>query len=178
MKWIDKFLKEIGGKATPDGLVIPEGILVARSTLIARHLDKHGNEKTRRIVKDKVVTSAFVADIVDVLTGTTGDHDTFINYKFHDSGTGTATEAAANTALTSACGDTRDAGTQIEGTAANIYKSVATHTYGSTHSITEHGIFNASSGGTLMDRTVFSAINVDNGEKIEFTFTITFSSGG
>jgi hypothetical protein len=178
MKWLDELKKKVAVQETPEGLVMPEGILVARTTLVARHLDKDGNEKTRRVVKDKVVTTAFVGDIVDVLTGTTGDHDTFINYKFHDSGTGTATEAAANTALTSACGDSRDAGTQIEGTAANIYKSVATHTYGSTHSITEHGIFNVSSGGTLMDRTVFAAINVDDGEKIEFTFTITFSSGG
>jgi len=29
-----------------------------------------------------------------------------------------------------------------------------------------------------MDRTVFTAINVGSGDKIEFTFSITFSSGG
>jgi hypothetical protein len=157
---------------------LPEGVLVGRTCLIARHIGKDGKEITRRVVKDRVVTTAFVNDVVDVLCGTTADHDTIVNYKFHDSGTGTTTEVAGDTGLETGCGDTRDSGTQIESTATNIYKSVATHTYGSTHSITEHGLFNASSGGTLMDRTVFSAINVGNGDKIEFTFTITFSSGG
>ena len=80
--------------------------LVAHTTLLARHINKEGKEITRRYVRDKVVTNAFVNDVVDVLTGTTGDHDTFVNYKYHDSGTGTSsTEAATETALEAACGD-------------------------------------------------------------------------
>jgi len=119
---------------------LKEGILTARTTLIARHLDKDGKELGRRVVRDKVVTSAFVNDIVDVLTATTARVDIIKNYKSHDSGTSTAAEAAGNTALTSGCGEARDSGT--------------------------------------MDRTVFTAINVGSGDKIEFTFSITFSSGG
>lgn len=158
--------------------VIGGGALVAHTMLVARHLDNDGNEITRRVVKDRVVTNAFVLDIVDILTGTTGDIDTFDNYKFHDSGTGATTELATNTAMQTACGDSRDAGTQVDTT--HTYTSVATHTYttGSSGAITEHGIFNASSGGTLMDRTVFAAINVASGNQIQFTFTISFSSGG
>ena len=127
------------------------------------------------MVKNKVVTTAFVNDIVDNLIAEVA---AFGDYKYHDSGTGVGAEGAANTALGTACGEARDAGTQVEGTSTNQYKSVATHTYAATFAITEHGLFNAATAGTLMDRTVFTAINVVSGDKIEFTFTITFSSGG
>jgi len=43
--------------------------------------------------------------------------------------------------------------------------------------VTEHGLFNASSAGTLMDRTVFSAINVVNGDSIQFTYELTATAG-
>lgn len=132
---------------------------------------------TYREIRDKVVTDDFVADVVDVLQNTTADVATFINYKYHQSGTGTAAEAAGDSDLGSSHG-TRDSGTQTEGTAGNIYKSVATHTYTGSVAVTEHGLFNKSASGTLMDRTLFSVINVSSGNQIEFTFSITFSSGG
>jgi hypothetical protein len=46
--------------------------------------------------------------------------------------------------------------------------------------VTEHGIFSqaATGGGTLWDRSVFSAINVVSGDSIQFTYTCTVSSGG
>lgn len=128
-----------------------------------------------RVVNDKVVTDAYVALLVDDLQASQAAHSTF---SFHDSGTGTVAEAAGDTTLGTACGEARDDGTQVEGATANIYKSVATHTYAGTFAITEHGLFSALTGGTLMDRTVFSAINVVADNQIEFTFEITFSSGG
>jgi len=131
--------------------------------------------KNRRTVYDRVVTDAFVAFVVDQLQTETS---TFGDFKYHDSGTGTGNEAAADTALGTACGESRDTGTQTEGATANIYKSVATHTYAGSFAITEHGLFNASSAGTLMDRTKFTAINVVASDQIEFTFQITFASGG
>ena len=144
-----------------------------KTELIARHI-RNGKIIGKRIVKNKVVTSAFVNDIVDNLIAEVA---AFGDYKFHGSGTGTGAEAAGNTALGTEV-ETRDTGTQIEGASANIYKSVATHTYAATFAITEHGLFNIATVGILMDRTVFTAINVVSGDKIEFTFTITFSSGG
>jgi hypothetical protein len=148
--------------------------------LMCRHLvpDGFGGYKEvlkdRRIRKHQCVTDAYVNFIVDALQAAT-----YINtFKYHDSGTGTGSEVAADTTLGTPCGEARDSGTQVEGTTANVYKSVATHTYAGTFAITEHGLFSASSSGTLMDRTKFSAINVNSGDKIEFTFTITHSSGG
>jgi hypothetical protein len=95
---------------------------------------------------------------------------------FHGSGTGVVAEAVGDTTLGTEV-ETREAGTKSQ-PAANQLRSVATHTYGATFAITEHGLLSASTGGTLWDRTVFSAINVVSGDAIEFTYTCTVNSGG
>lgn len=123
----------------------------------------------------KKVTTAFVHLLVDNLQAETtalGD------FKYHDCGTGTTAESVGDAALETASGLARVTGTQTEGAAAHIYKSVGTFTFTSTKAITEHGLFNALTGGTLMDRTVFAAYNMVNGESLEFTFTCTAKSGG
>lgn len=134
---------------------------------------RDGKVIDERKVLNKKVTTAFVNDIVDNLITETS---AFGDYKYHDSGTGTNAESPSDTALQTPCGEARDAGTQVEGAQTYEYKSVATHTYAGSFAITEHGLFNASSAGTLMDRTVFSAINVVASDKIEFTFTIQFAA--
>jgi hypothetical protein len=98
------------------------------------------------------------------------------DFKYHDSGIGTGDEAVGDTSLGTPWGGARDVGTQVAST--NTYTSVATTTYNATKAITEHGLFNASSSVTLMDRTKFSAINVVSGDGIQWTFVITFTAGG
>jgi hypothetical protein len=95
---------------------------------------------------------------------------------YHASGTGTNAEAAGDTALQTEVAS-RQAGTQSE-PAANQYRTVATITYAASFAITEHGLFSASSNGTVLDRSVFAAINVVNGDGIQFTYTLTVNSGG
>lgn len=95
---------------------------------------------------------------------------------YHDSGTGTNAESASDTALQSPAGPARQAGVQSEGTSVQ-YKTVATITYTTTQTITEHGIFSAATSGVLLDRSVFSGISVVNGSQIEFTYTLTVSTG-
>ena len=70
-------------------------------------------------------------------------------------------------------------GTQTE-TSANVLKSVGTVTFDGSAAITEHGLFSqaATGGGTLWDRTVFSAVNVIAGESISFEYSATLSAGG
>lgn len=155
------------------------GTVTANTELVARHLRKKpGSEEyeeiDRRTVKDRCITDDFVEDIVDNLIA---EVSAFGDYKYHDSGTGVAGELATDAALQTPCGEARTIGSQVEGTTKQ-YKSVATHTYAGTFAITEHGLFNAAAAGILMDRTVFGAINVVATDKIEFTFTITFNSGG
>jgi len=147
-------------------------IIHVTNQLTAKHI-RNGEVIDERIEKNRKVTTAFVNFIVDQLIAETSG---FGDFKYHDSGVGVGAESAADTALGTPCGDTRDAGTQIEGDETYEYKSVATHTYDEGLAITEHGLFNASADGILMDRTVFSAINVVAADKIEFTFTIQFAA--
>lgn len=122
----------------------------------------------------RVVTTAFVTFVVDQLQTETS---VFGDYKFHDSGVGTTAENVTDTAMETTDGESRSTGTQTE-SAATAYRSVGTISYTTTKAITEHGLFNDVSAGTLMDRTVFAAVNVVNGDSIAFTYTLTCSAGG
>ena len=128
----------------------------------------------RRIAKDKVVTTAFVDFVVDQLQTETS---AFGDFKYHDCGTGVVAEAITDVGLGTPTGEARDIGTQTE-TDHDTYKSVATDTFAGTFAITEHGLFNAATSVTLMDRSVFGAVNVVSGNQIEFTFEISFTAGG
>jgi hypothetical protein len=121
----------------------------------------------------RVVTTAFVDFLVDQLQTETS---VFGDFKYHDSGVGVTAENIANTAMETTDGEARVAGTQTE-SAANAYRSVGTIAYTTAKAITEHGLFNDVSAGTLMDRTVFAAINVVNGDSIQFTYTLTCTAG-
>src|SRR6185369_4527015 len=129
----------------------------------------------------RVVTDAGVAFIADAFTNTVEAE----NMNFHGMGTGTTAEAASQTALTTELtteynpNSTRATGVQTSPT--NVYQTVGTNTIDSgTPAVTEHGIFSqaATGGGTMLDRSVFSAINLASGDGIQFTYQLTFTSGG
>lgn len=125
------------------------------------------------IVGRKIVTTAGVNFLASTFLNTAEPE--VINQ--HDSGTGATAAAIGDTALQTATGNARVAGTQSN-PSANLYRSVATLSYTATAAITEWGLFTASTSGTLFDRFVFSAINVVNGDSIAFTFTLTLTAGG
>ena len=152
------------------------GVIEARTELHAKHI-RNGKVIGERTVLDKVVTDDFVDDVVGALRGVAGNYGTFDDYKFHASGTGSGAESTDDSTLGTEV-ESRATGSQEAGATTNVYKSVATITYTGSHAIEEHGLFNESTGGTLMDRTVFSVINVEADDAIQFTFTIQFNSGG
>jgi hypothetical protein len=149
------------------------GGVTALSNLQATLIKANGERFDLGIVSRRVVTNAFVAFVVDQLQTETS---VFGDFKYHDSGVGTTAENAADTGIETTDGESRATGTQTE-SAANAYRSVGTISYTTTKAITEHGLFNDSSAGTLMDRSVFSAINVVNGDSIQFTYTLTLTAG-
>lgn len=152
------------------------GGIVISSCLRARHyIALEDRWVDLGVLSRKFVTDAFVEFMVDNLkveTAAWGD------FKYHDSGIGVGAENKNQTTLGTPCGDARDEGTQIEGAEVYIYKSVATHTYDEALAITEHGLFSAAAAGTMMDRSVFAAINVEDTDQIEFTYELTCTSGG
>lgn len=130
----------------------------------------------------RVVTDSGVAFIVDDMDNSATDITT-LNY--HGVGVGTTAEAAAQTALVTESttvlnpDSTRATGTKSQ-PSANILRSVGTLTFDGSAAITEHGIFSqaATGGGTLLDRSLFAAINVAPADSIQFTYDLTFTSGG
>lgn len=93
-------------------------------------------------------------------------------------GTGTTAASTSDTALqteTATSGLSRAAGTvslvttSVTNDTAQITK---TFTVTGTVAVTESGVLNASSTGTLLCRQVFSAINVVNGDSLQITWKI------
>lgn len=150
------------------------GISTAYGKLEAVLHKANGETVNFGVLGFRVVTTAFVNFVVDQLQTETS---VFGDFKYHDSGVGTTAENITDTGIETTDGESRATGTQTE-SAANAYRSVGTISYTTTKAITEHGLFNDATTGTLMDRTVFSAINVVNGDSIQFTYTLTVSAGG
>lgn len=133
------------------------------------------------LVSLRVVTDAGVAAIADAF-GNTFEVELF---NFHGMGTGTGAEAVGDTALgtelTTEYNPNSTRATGVQTTPTNVYQTVGTNTIDSgTPAITEHGILSqaATGGGTLLDRSKFSAINLASGDGIQFTYQLTFTSGG
>lgn len=117
------------------------------------------------------LTETFVSDSSEPL-------DVFVNM---DCGTGNTAAAVTQTALVTPYGGSR--ATAVN-TASNsvpgspTMTSVGTISFSGSFAIVEWGLFSASSSGTMWDRRVFSAINVVNGDSIQFTYVLTVASGG
>jgi len=147
--------------------------LPLHAKLYARYIKYNGDTEQLGLISTRVVTNTGVNFIVDAFQNTTE----LENMKYHGSGTGSTAEAQTQTALVTEV-ESRATGTTIEGASANIYRTVGTVSYTSTYAIVEHGIFSAASSGTMLDRSVFSAINVVSGDAIEFTYDLTVTAGG
>lgn len=168
-------------------------VLAARTLRIPHHygvvyLEKILGDGTRvqlGVASMRVVTDAGVAKIVALLN--TSDAATGTTFKYHGFGTGTTAEAAGDTALVTelttqyVVDSTRPTGSQTNN-GANVYRSVGTLSpdSGGVIAVTEHGLFSASSAGTLLDRSKFAAVNLDsaNGDSLAVTYDLTISSGG
>ena len=88
-------------------------------------------------------------------------------------GTGSTAAAAGNTALGSESARTALTSTTVSGADIVYVDTFAAGT--GTGAITEAGIFNASSGGDMLCRTVFSVVNKGASDAMTITWTVTVS---
>lgn len=88
-------------------------------------------------------------------------------------GTNTGSAGVGNTALGAETGRVSLTSTNVTNNAVAYVGSFPAGT--GTGAITEAGILSASSGGTLLCRTVFSVINKASGDTLGITWTITVS---
>ncbi len=131
----------------------------------------------------RVVTTAGVGFLVDAMQNLVEGEA----MRYHAIGTNNAAEATGNTALGGelttqyAVANTRPTGTlgELAGN-PNVFETTATITVSAGVAITEHGIFSAATSGTgvLLDRSVFSVVNLATGESLQATYDFTLPAGG
>ena len=129
--------------------------------------DEHGNIKQEEEVKNLVVTVGknFIASRMKDATATAMTH--------MEVGTSTQAAAVGDTALIAAVASSRVTLTPTTVT-TNSVAYVASFPAGTgTGALTEAGIFNASSAGTMLCRTVFSVINKGAADTLGITWTVT-----
>lgn len=157
------------------------GLATMYGTLYATLLRSDSTRLDLGLASMRVVTTAGVNFLVDALQGSVEPEI----LRYHGVGTGTNAEASGDTALQTesttiiTVDSTRATGTLTEGASANIFRTVGTVSFDGSGAITEHGVFSqaATGGGTLLDRSVFSAINVISGDSIVFTYDFTLAAG-
>lgn len=140
-----------------------------------------GDEVDLGLASLRVVTTAGVGYIVDAFQNLTEVE----NFKYHGIGTGTNSEASSDTALQTELttqynpDSTRATGTVGEGASANIYRTVGTITVDASCAITEHGVLSqaATGGGVLLDRSVFSAVNLAASDSLQVPYELTIPAG-
>jgi hypothetical protein len=124
-----------------------------------------GNVTQETVVPNLVVTSGkdFIAERMKDATTTAMSHMAI--------GTGSTAAAAGDTALGTEAGRVSLTSTTVT---ANAVAYVATFGAGTgTGAITEAGLFNASSSGDMLCRTVFSVINKGAADTLGITWTVT-----
>jgi hypothetical protein len=134
--------------------------------------DKDGNVKDSREVKNLVVNTG-LAYIASRMVGTSKSVMSHMAL-----GSGTTAAAAGQTDLVSILGS-REAldSTTISGTNDEKVVYVSSFEAGdATGAVTEAGIFNASTSGDMLCRTVFSVVNKAADDTMTVTWTITLSA--
>lgn len=128
--------------------------------------DKDGNVKDSREIKNLVVTTgkSYIAD--RMANNTTAMSHMAV-------GAGTTAAANGDTVLGGELGRIALASTNV---ADNVISYVATFPAGTgTGAVSEAGIFNAATNGTLLCRTVFAVVNKGNDDTMSITWQITIS---
>lgn len=172
--WLTTILAHLFSKIT--------GIVTLTSELRAILFRKDGTAVNYGVVSRRVVTDAGVAFLAAYWAGGASSINIM---KYAGCGTGTGDEAVGDTALGTECTtalnpDSTRATCTMTNPSAPVVQAVGTLTFDAIAAVTEHGLFSqaATGGGTLWDRSKFSAINVASGDSIQFTYQLTLTSGG
>jgi len=129
----------------------------------------NGEVKEKREIKNLVVTTG-LEFICSRMAGTSAGVMSHLGL-----GSSTAAAAAGNTDLGSILGsrEALDSSTA----SANTIQYVASFEAGdATGAVTEAGIFNAATGGTMLCRTVFPVVNKSSDDTMSVTWLLTLSA--
>jgi hypothetical protein len=129
-----------------------------------------GTVKHEQEVKNLVVTTGlgYIASRMKDTTATAMSHMAI--------GTGSTAAAANNTTLGTESARVALTSTTVTAAAVAYVATFPAGTPASLTAITEAGLFNASSAGTMLCRTVFSVVNKDAGDTMSITWTVTMAA--
>jgi hypothetical protein len=132
--------------------------------------DKDGNIKDTRSIKNLVVTAGKTFIAASMLKTTTNSPAAMSHMAV---GSGSSAAAVGDTALGSQLGRVSLASASSTGAVVTYTATFAAGT--GTGAVTEAGIFNNSSGGDMLCRTVFSVVNKGTDDAMSVTWTVTVS---
>lgn len=156
------------------------GLAHIEGTLFGKIIRANGEVVDLGLMGLNIVTTAGVNYIGDSFRNTVEPEA----MKYHGIGTGATAEVVGNTALgTEATTQYNPDNTRATGSLAgtnNVFTTVGTNTVDASFSPTEWGLFTqaATGGGTMLDRVTFTAVALANGDSLQTTFNLTFTSGG
>ncbi len=131
-------------------------------------------DKTGKIIETKEINNLVVTTGLNYIASRMKDA-TATAMTHMAVGTGSTAAALGDTTLGTEVGASRTALTSTT-VSTNTIQYACTFGAGvGTGALTEAGVFNASSAGTMLCRTVFSAINKAAGDSLTITWTITVS---
>jgi hypothetical protein len=130
--------------------------------------DKNGNVKDERTIKNLIVDTGlnFICDRMK-------DDETAMTHMAL--GSGSTAAAAGDTSLGSQLGSREVLDSSTVTNNQIVYVS-SFEAGDATGAVTEAGIFNASSGGTMLCRTVFSVVNKAADDTLTVNWTITLTA--
>lgn len=131
-------------------------------------------DETGKIIETKEITNLvvttglnFIASRMKDATATAMTHMAV--------GTGAVAAALGNTTLGTELARVALTSTTVSTNTIQYACTFAAGTPAGTNALTEAGLFNAASAGTMLCRTVFAAINKAPGDSLTITWTITIS---
>ena len=129
--------------------------------------DEHGNVKQEEEVKNLVVTVGknYIASRMKDATATAMTH--------MEVGTSSTAAAVGDTTLVAAVASSRTTLTSTTVTTNSVAYVCSFAAGTGTGALTEAGLFNAASAGTMLCRTVFSVINKGAADTLGITWTVT-----
>ena len=134
---------------------------------------KTGKVEDFGLVSCQKVTQAFAAYLADSMTASGSFPIDAFDY--HGHGTTNTAEANTQTELEDEV-DSRATGTPSN-PSAYVYRSVGTITFTAPNTVEEHGIFSASSAGTMLDRSLLSpTVTGATSDEVTYTYNLTINA--
>ena len=132
-------------------------------------------DKDKNLIEEQTVKNLVVTTGLNHIADRLGASSPATRMSHMEVGTGTTAPAAGNTALETAIASSRVSLTS-QTVSTNTVEYVGDFPAGTgTGAVTEAGVFNASSGGTMLCRTTFSVVNKGAADTLKITWTLTVS---